>query len=51
MQILSMINYEMFKGKLEAVRYNACLAITGAIKGTSRECLYREVGLETLNDH
>ena len=39
-----------FKGKLEAVQYNACLAITGAIKGTSRERLYRELGLETLND-
>ena len=40
----------MFKGKLEAVQYNACLAITGAIKGTSRERLYRKLGLETLND-
>ena len=27
-----------------------CLAITGAIKGTSRERLYRELGLENLND-
>ena len=41
---------ETCKGKLEAVQYNACLAITDAIKGTSRECLYRELGLETLND-
>ena len=39
-----------FKGKLEAVKYNACLTITGAIQGTSRERLYREVGLETLDD-
>ena len=39
-----------FKGKLEPVQYNACLAITGAIKTTSRECFYRELGLETLND-
>ena len=41
---------ESFKGKLEAVQYNACLAITGAIRGTSREHLYCELGLETLND-
>ena len=38
------------KKKLEAVQYNACLAITGAIRGTSRERLYRELGLETLNN-
>ena len=38
---------ETFKGKLEAVQYNACLAITGALKGTSRERLYRELGQET----
>ena len=41
---------ESFKEKLEAVQYNACLAITGAIRGTSRERLYRELGLETLNN-
>ena len=41
---------ETFKEKLEAVQYNSCLAIAGAIRGTSRECLYRELGLETLND-
>ena len=39
---------ESLKEKLEAVQYNACLAITGAI--TSRERLYRELGLETLNN-
>ena len=33
-----------------AVQYNACLAITGAIRGTSREHLYRELGLEILNN-
>ena len=41
---------ESFKEKLEAVQYNACLAITGAIRGTSRKRLYRELGLETLNN-
>ena len=39
-----------FKEKREAVQYNACLTITGAIRGTSRERLYRELGLETLNN-
>ena len=41
---------EMFKGKLDAVQYNAYLAITGAIRGTSREYLYPELGLEALNN-
>ena len=41
---------ETFKEKREAVQYNACLAVTGMIRGTSRERLYRELDLETLND-
>ena len=41
---------ELFKEKLEAIQYNVCLAITGTIRGTSRERLYRECGLETLNN-
>ena len=41
---------ETLKGKLEAVHYNAYLAITGAIRGTSLERFNRELGLETLND-
>ena len=36
---------ENFQSKLEKVQYRACLAITGAIKGTSRERLYNELGL------
>ena len=32
----------------ESTQYNAALAITGAIKGTSREKLYQELGLESL---
>ena len=35
-------------GKLESIQYNAALAITGAIKGTSKERLYEELGLESL---
>ena len=33
---------------LEKVQYQACLAITGAFQGTSRESLYRQLGLECL---
>ena len=33
---------------LESIQYNATLAITGAIKGTSKEKLYNELGLEYL---
>ena len=29
-----------FHGKMESTQYNACLAITGAIRGTSREKIY-----------
>ena len=37
-----------FSKKIESVQYNAALAITGAIKGSSREKLYQELGLEYL---
>ena len=37
-----------FANKIESIQYNCALAITGAIKGTSREKLYRELGLEYL---
>ena len=39
-----------FKRKIKRVQYNACLVITGAFKGTSRERLYQELGLESLKD-
>ena len=39
---------DAFSNKLETVQYNAALAITGAIKGTSCEKLYQELGLEYL---
>ena len=41
---------ESFSEKLETVQYKAALAITGAIKGTSREKIYMELGLESLQD-
>ena len=37
-----------FHHKLESIQYNACLAITGAIRGTSKENLHQELGLEPL---
>ena len=41
-------NNESFCQQIESVQYNASLAITGAIKGTSRIKLYNETGLESL---
>ena len=43
-------NNGSFKSKIESIQYKACIAITGAIQGTSRERLYRELGLESLSD-
>ena len=37
-----------FHQKLESIQYNSAVAITGAIRGTSTEKLYNELGLETL---
>ena len=42
-------NNNSFIEKLESVQYNAALAITGAIRGTSRVKLYKELGLESLS--
>ena len=39
---------ESFHAKLESLQYNATLAITGAIRGSSSEKVYEELGLETL---
>ena len=39
---------ESFKDKLEMVQYKAALVTTGAIKGTSRDRIYRGLGLEPL---
>ena len=38
-----------FSDKIESVQYNAALAITGAIRGTSKDKLYKELGLEYLS--
>ena len=34
--------------RLESIQYNTTLAITGAIRGTSKEKLYQELGFESL---
>ena len=40
---------ESFHSKLEKLQYSAALAITGAIRGSSRDKLYQELGFESLN--
>ena len=37
-----------FHVKMESIQYNHCLAITGAIRGTSRGKFFQELGLESL---
>ena len=39
---------DYFHQKLESIQYNAALAITGAVRGTSLEKLQQELGLESL---
>ena len=43
-------NNALFKNKIENVQYTACTAVTDAIQGTSRECLYGKMGLESLTN-
>ena len=33
-----------FHKKLESIQYNACLALTGAIRGTSKKRIYQKLG-------
>ena len=37
-----------FYQKLESIQYRACSAISDAIRGTSRERIYQELGLKSL---
>ena len=39
---------ESFHERIESIQYNAAISITGAIRGTSSEKLYQELGLESL---
>ena len=43
-------NNNRLSDKLGSIQYHAALAITGAIRGTSREKLYQELGLESMKD-
>ena len=39
-----------FSNRIESAQYNAALAITGTIRGTSKEKLYEELGFEAMKD-
>ena len=39
-----------FSQMIESIQYNAALAITAAIHGSSRDKLYQELGFESLHD-
>ena len=39
---------DSFHQKMKSIQYNATLATTGAIRGTSKEKLYQELDLESL---
>ena len=43
-------NNELFKKRLESMQYNAALAITGCIRGSSMDKIFNELGLEYLAD-
>ena len=40
---------ESLHQSLESLKYSAAIAITGAVRGTSYEKLFQELGLETVN--
>ena len=42
---------DSFHQKLESIQYNAALAMTGAIRGTSSEKLYQEFGNTELGNY
>ena len=46
--IYDQIFNESFHQRIESIQYNAAIAITGAIRGSSSEKLYQELGLESL---
>ena len=50
MEISYIINQKVkvFQNKVEKVQHKACLAMTGAIQGTSRQKIYNQLCLHTL---
>ena len=49
LSIIAQPNNDSLTDKIEQLQYKTCLAITRAIQGTSRECLYNELGLKSLS--
>ena len=45
---MAVLFIESFHKYLESIQYNAAIAIAGAIRGTSSEKLFQELGLECL---
>ena len=43
-------NLSFLGNKIESVKYNAALAIAGAIRGTSKEKLYQKLGFRSSKD-
>ena len=43
-------NLSFLTNKIESVQYNAALAIAGAIRWTSTEKLYQDLGCQSLKD-
>ena len=39
-----------FSNRIESAQYNAALAITGTIRGISKEKLYHDLGFETMKE-
>ena len=39
-----------FESKIEKIQYKACIAITGAMQGTSKKKVYDELSLMSLNE-
>ena len=56
LQTLTRKDFFLFKksprygGLVQAIQYNACLAIKGCFRGTSQEKIYSELGLESFAD-
>ena len=46
--ILDQTYNDSFHQKINSIQYDAALAITSTIRGTYREKLYQELGLESL---
>ena len=46
--LYDLVHNAQFHQKLGSLQYNACLAITGAIRGSSKENVCQELGFESL---